>query len=443
MAFRAKLLGLLLIAVGLTPLLADGAAGQTLLSGPRPPAVVDVRLGDHGATTRFVLEMTTASEFRLTTLDEPYRIVLDFPALEWETSSSAPSVGLIAEHRHEKVGDGTLRVTLSLKRPARVADMFYLPATAARPYRFVLDLGPADPSDFLLTAVRSPAVLRRPDEGPASPAPAADAQVETLAQDSTAAPATAFVAAVPAGLSVPLPGRRPSPPVVRVVAIDPGHGGIDPGAIGPSGTQEKDITLAVARKLRATLEARGRYRVVLTRDSDVYLRLRDRVALARAAGADLFISIHADSIDDPQVRGASVYTLSDVASDEEAALLAARENRADALAGVALDPEDDIMASILIDLAQRASQNESRIVAQLVVDNLAVRTPLVRNTHRQAGFAVLKAPDVPSVLVELGYLSNHVDERTLLSSGHREAMAAAIARAIDQYFARHQTLTNS
>ena len=172
----------------------------------------------------------------------------------------------------------------------------------------------------------------------------------------------------------------------------------------------------------------------MTRDEDMFVPLRDRVGIARAAGADLFISVHADSNPDPRLRGASVYTLSDRASDREAAMLAARENRAGALVDIQLDPEDDVMASILIDLAQRITHSESHAFAELMVDSLARETLLLNNTHREAGFAVLTAPDVPSVLVELGYLSNEEDEELLAQPEHQERLARALARSVDSYF---------
>ena len=247
----------------------------------------------------------------------------------------------------------------------------------------------------------------------------------------------AVTPAATAALVVPLPPRRPRTVVERrIVAIDPGHGGIDPGAVGVGGLQEKELTLDIARRIKARLEATGRYTVVLTREGDDFLRLPERVRRARASGAELLLSLHADSIGNPTFRGASVYTLSDVASDRQAELLAQRENRADALAGIALEPVDDVTASILIDLAQRHTQNESNGIAQEVVDALADATPLIGSPHRHAGFAVLKAPDVPSVLVELGYLSNRREEAQLRSTAHRAELAKALSDAIEAYFDR-------
>jgi N-acetylmuramoyl-L-alanine amidase len=221
-----------------------------------------------------------------------------------------------------------------------------------------------------------------------------------------------------------------------VVAIDAGHGGQDPGAISLSGAYEKQITLAMARALREELKTLHRYKAVLTRNSDRFIRLRDRIAIAHAAGADLFISLHADTVQSSTVRGLSVYTLSERASDAEAAALAERENKVDLIGGIKLAGETPEVTNILIDLIQRETMNDSSQVASMLVSELDEETLLLPRTHRFAGFAVLKAPDVPSVLIELGYLSNPADERLLLSSKHRRKLAQGIARAIDGYFVR-------
>ena len=226
-----------------------------------------------------------------------------------------------------------------------------------------------------------------------------------------------------------------------MIAIDPGHGGRDPGAISPSGVFERTITLQVGLALRDTLLASGIYDIVMTRDTDdEYVPLRERVERARVAGATLFLSLHADANPSASVRGASVYTLSNTASDREAAMLAARENRADALNGVHMDPEDGIMATILIDLAQRVTHTDSNIMAELLVDRLGTVTPLLVNTHREAGFAVLTAPDLPSVLIELGHLSSPEDEALLTDPLHQALLVSAISAAIDDY---HRWLADS
>lgn len=243
------------------------------------------------------------------------------------------------------------------------------------------------------------------------------------------------------GTVIPVPRPRPGtvtgttrPRLQPVVVIDPGHGGIDPGAIGVNGVMEKTLTLAVALELRAMLERTGRYRVVLTRSDDEYVGLRERIERARAARGDLFLSLHADSVGRPNTRGASVYTLSERASDAEAARLAAKENKADIIAGADLGEHDAVVATILIDLAQRGTKNKAVGFADLVAEEIGTVTPLLRRHRRFAGFAVLKAPDIPSVLIELGYLSNATDARNLASATHQQRMVRAIVRAVERYF---------
>lgn len=232
-----------------------------------------------------------------------------------------------------------------------------------------------------------------------------------------------------------IPPRKPTVAGKRIVAIDPGHGGVDPGTIGIGKTYEKHVTLALGRDVKRALEATGRYKVVMTRDRDIFLRLRQRVQVARDAGAELFISIHADSVANPKTRGLSVYTLSEKASDKEAAKLATKENKADLIAGIDLSAESADVTNILLDLAQRETMNQSALFAREVVGELKREVKLLRNTHRFAGFAVLKAPDMPSVLLEAGFLSNRQDERNLLSKNYRAKLANAVAKGVDRHFA--------
>jgi N-acetylmuramoyl-L-alanine amidase len=223
--------------------------------------------------------------------------------------------------------------------------------------------------------------------------------------------------------------RRPT------VVLDPGHGGLDPGAIGLSGVYEKDIALDTARLVARQLEASRRYRVVLTRTSDEFVPLQDRVARARAAEGDLFLSIHADALPDPEMRGASVFTLSEKASDKEAAALATRENKVDLIAGIDLSRHAPEVSSILIDLARRQTNNQSIQLARRLVIDLGQDVLMLNNSHRSAGFAVLKAPDIPSALIEMGCLSNRQEEHALRMPGYRQKVAIGIARAINDYFA--------
>lgn len=218
-----------------------------------------------------------------------------------------------------------------------------------------------------------------------------------------------------------------------LIIIDAGHGGQDPGALGANDTHEKDITLNYARALRDGLVATGRYRVKLTREDDRFIMLHDRVEMARKVKGDIFISLHADSNPKGDARGLSIYTLSENASDDEAAALAERENKVDIIPGIDLNTADPDVASILIDLTQRETMNKSSIFAEAVVASLHPKIRKLDKTHRYAGFRVLKAPDIPSVLVELGFLSNSQDERLLLTKEYRDAVVDSIVKGIDRY----------
>jgi N-acetylmuramoyl-L-alanine amidase len=240
----------------------------------------------------------------------------------------------------------------------------------------------------------------------------------------------AAVVALGAG-SAALAKPQPKP---HLIVLDPGHGGVDPGAIGVSGVYEKDVTLATAREVARQLEASRRYRVHLTRTSDDFVALQDRVARARAVDGDLFLSIHADALPNAEVRGASVFTLSERASDQEAAELAAHENKADLIAGIDLSRHEPAVSEILFDLARRQTNNLSiRLARQLVVE-LGHQVRLLQNSHRSAGFVVLKAPDIPSALVELGCLSNREEDRLLQQASYQRRLATSLLRSINDYF---------
>jgi len=225
----------------------------------------------------------------------------------------------------------------------------------------------------------------------------------------------------------------------RVIALDPGHGGVDPGAVSPHRVYEKDITLAAARELARQLAATGRYRTILTRRGDIFVPLGRRVARARANRAELFLSIHADVLPDRAMRGLSVYTLSNEASDRATAALAQRENKDDFVAGVQLSRQPREIGAILFDLARRQTDNLSLTLAHAIVAELGRAVPLLEKPHREAGFAVLTAPDMPSALVELGCLSNPDDERLLRQPGYQQRLARGLMQAIDDYFAARTT----
>ena len=238
--------------------------------------------------------------------------------------------------------------------------------------------------------------------------------------------------AVPLLLGTSSARAAPQQPRPKLIALDPGHGGIDPGALGVNGVQEKSVVIAVARELQAQLQAGGRYRVMLTRVADSYVALRERVARAEQAKADLFLSIHADSHPDPGVRGASIYTVSEEATDREAAALAARENGV----GGPLNAPSTTVARTLVAMAQRGTGNDSRRFANGVVATFAKSgVRLLPRSHREAGFAVLTSPDIPAALVELGYLSNVQDSKLLTVRQHQLALARALRASIDAHFA--------
>jgi N-acetylmuramoyl-L-alanine amidase len=371
------------------------------------PSVSTIRFGVHADKIRLVLEASEKLPVTSFELGEPYRIVLDLPDIDWKVSAEEGDKGwgVVAGYRFGQFAPGRSRMVLDLKGPAVVDKAFHIAPTAKQPWRLVVDIKTMDGAAF--------AARLSKQEVPKGSAPAR------------------------AAVLVPPPRPKAAGPQPRkIIVIDPGHGGIDPGAIGRKGVYEKRITLAMAQQLRRELTSRKRYQVLLTRDRDVFIRLRERVAMARAAGADLFISLHADSISNSKVRGASVYTLSENASDKEAADLAAKENKADLIAGIDLSGESSEVANILIDLAQRETMNHSASFARVLVDEMAETARFLRKSHRFAGFAVLKAPDVPSVLIEMGYLSNSRDEAQLSTAAYRQQLAEAIADAIDGYFRR-------
>ncbi len=233
------------------------------------------------------------------------------------------------------------------------------------------------------------------------------------------------------------PRKYNMPPLI---VIDAGHGGVDPGTIGENGTQEKDIVLGYAKALKNKLLQTKKYRVVLTRDDDEFIMLRERVAIARKLNASLFISLHADSADEFSARGLSVYTVSENASDKEAEALAARENKSDIIGGMDLSDERPDVADILISLAQRETKNSSATLADYLVLNLGDRVRMLPNSHRFAGFAVLKAPDIPSVLVEIGFLSNPHEEKEIKSKNYRDKVVDGIVVGIDAYFRKKGTV---
>ena len=375
----------------------------------------NVRLGDHQEFTRFVVDLSHEVDFSLFTLPDPYRVVVDLPEVEWTfgEENMPAGRGVVSALRWGLFQPGQSRIVLDLTRPAAVKQAFLLPPNAQAGWRFVVDLKETTQATFAAAGPRNRIGALRPELTP-------DRPVQQVAIRPTPSD----------------PRADPNRP--KVIVLDPGHGGVDPGAIGASGVYEKNITLAAAREFRDILNRSGKYKVILTRDRDIFLPLRDRFEVARRNDADLFISLHADSIKNREVRGLSVYTLSENASDSEAAALAEKENKADIIAGIDLSHESAEVTNILIDLAQRETMNLSSRIAEAVIDELKRDVKLLRRTHRFAGFAVLKAPDVPSLLIEMGYLSNRDEERLLRQASYRAKLGGALQQALDGFYSRTQ-----
>jgi N-acetylmuramoyl-L-alanine amidase len=386
----------LLAAVALALLAASGVGSARSLTG---------KADNDAGLTRFVLELSDPVTPRVFTLSNPDRVVLDLPDVLWRLAApDRPSgQGAIRSYRYGMFKLGDSRVVIDLNRPVSPAPVLLIPPRGGNGYRLVLDLRPTSSEQFARSAGWPDDVFAKEDGG---------------RRTHEGAPRENDT-----------PASQP-----RVIVIDAGHGGIDSGTVGFNGMMEKDLVLDEAKRLAGTLEKRG-YVVHLTRDKDVYIPLEQRVNTARDLHADLLISLHADSNPDPQVFGASVYTLSEAGSDREAAALARKENQSDIVAGVDLSGQSSPVVSILIGLAQRDTINRSVKFAQTLVGRLGrVTDTLPRDPHRSAGFVVLKAPDVPAVLIELGYLTS-VRDCTQMGTEHwRSDVSLAIADAVDGQF---------
>ncbi len=383
---------------------------ESFISSAQALEILGFRIGAHEARTRIVLDLSEKAQFKVKIITAPHRAVIDLPFAQSLTDISDMDKGLVQGVRFGTFDPETSRVVLDLRGAVKVQKQFILPPSASSPYhRLVVDLVPS-----LAPPKAPPSVAQAP-------------KVPKLSQNPT--PKTA----PPSSIYTP----KPRPKNTRkVIVIDPGHGGVDPGALGRK-VYEKQVVLTFAKELARQLRAAG-YEVHLTRQNDVYIPLRQRVQIARNKNADLFMSIHADAIKKKNVRGLSIYTLSEKASDKEAAALARKENQSDIIAGIDFADQPEDVANILIDLAQRETKNLSVKFANNVVQEAGKETKLLDRTHRFAGFRVLKAPDVPSVLIELGFLTNRNDEKQLVSSKWRQRVATSFVRAINQYFNQKQ-----
>lgn len=382
---------------------AENGGREAAPSGDSQSVATDIRIGGDDKQTRFVVDLSRKIDITAFMLADPYRVVVDLPRTTFKlpANTGERARGLVKAFRYGLIMQGGSRIVLDTKAPVRLEKAFVIDAAEGQPARLVLDLVATDRASFM----RNITLANR------------SAQQSASARPSDAPPKVEGDA-------------RP------LIVIDPGHGGIDNGAKGTGGELEKDVVLAFALTLREKLEAQGKYRVAMTRSEDEFIALGERVRFARSRNAALFVSVHADALPKREglAEGATVYTLSENASDAEAARLAETENKADVIAGVDLTAEPDDVANILVDLAQRETKTFSMQFARTVVEELKSAARLHKHPLKSAGFKVLLAPDVPSVLVELGYMSTKDDLKQLTSANWRARTAQALAQAVDAYF---------
>lgn len=392
MRIASLLLG---FALGAGLLVPDYAHAQT----PQRTIALDARLAGDANRTRLIVDLNKKIDVRAYTIADPNRVIVDLPELSFDLPVGAGKQprGLIAAFRYGQFAPGKARIVIDLREPVKIEKTFVLAAVDDQPARLVIDLVRTDAASFLKNAL-------------------VPERQQTLA-----------------------PKAQPKQQVTDarpLIVIDPGHGGPDTGAVAKTGDEEKEVVLEVAKMLRDQLVRTGRYRVVMTRDDDTFVPLDERVTIARTNKAALFISIHADSLSKGagEASGATIYTLSERASDSEAQRLADKENDADKLAGYLSRQPDDV-ANILFDLAQRETKNHSALFARTLAGSLKNAARLHKSPLRSAGFVVLKSPDVPSVLLELGYLSSPDDLKQMTSEAWREKVTVSVVEAIDKFFA--------
>lgn len=389
--------------------------------GDHVPQVENLRIGkdtigsgkDTRSRTRIVLDMDRPVDYNWFTLPKPARLVVDFPAVGFKTQPAAvtiPPGSQVVGMRAGQFRPGIVRMVMDMAEASRVG-VFTIPGNTQRGPRVVIDVLPLRPGE-------TPTDVPPPTEVVTNDAAPTEQVIVRKPSDEQSAPQRV----VKSDKNAPV-----------VVVLDPGHGGVDPGGCGRNKVCEKNIVLEMARLIREQIESRD-VKVVLTRDKDIFIPLPERGRIAQRAGADLFVSLHADiHPTNRTVKGATVYMVSEKASDREAARLAASENEGDVLAGVALAGESKEVQSILISLMQRDTINNSAYLGQSILKNMDKATYVRDNNLLFAGFRVLKTPDVPSVLVEMGYLSNPDEERQLNSPAYRKKLAGAIADGIKAY----------
>jgi N-acetylmuramoyl-L-alanine amidase len=383
--------------------------------------------------TRVIMESPTPLPHAMFALRNPDRLVMDLEGVEMTPELASlpsrvqPGDPYLLGIRVARKTASTLRVVFDLKAEIK-PDLFALPPVSEFGHRLVLDLYPPVPLDPLMALLEAERIKER-----APPAPV----VAEVVPDKAAGK--------PAEKSAP-PARQVQKPAPRpiTVAIDPGHGGEDPGAIGPRGTYEKDVVLAISRKLKSMVDAQPNMRAMLTRDADYFVPLAQRVQKARRVQADLLISVHADAFREARAKGSSVFALSESGATSAAAKwLAKKENDADLIGGVDLDRRDPVLARTLLDLSQTAQISDSLKVGRHVLEGIGTHNALHKASVEQAGFAVLKAPDIPSILVETAFISNPEEEQKLRSDRHQQKFAESMHEGIARYFSRNPPLARA
>ncbi len=401
---------LLAIALALTVSAVSAPAAERTVS-PEFPVASEARVAGDAKQTRFILDLDRKISVSAFALADPYRVVLDIPQVTFRLAkgTGSESRGLIKAFRYGLVMAGGSRIVFDLAGPARIEKVQVLDAANGQPARLVVEFAAVDRTAFL----------------------------QAVAADAGRSRAAAKTEEAAAGTTASIPDAAPGD-TRPVVVIDPGHGGIDNGTQAASGESEKDIVLEFSLALRDRLEKAGKYRVVMTRSDDTFVALGERVRIGRRQNAALFISVHADSLPrrEGDAHGATIYTLSDRASDAEAQRLADSENKADAIAGVDLTEEPTEVADILIDLAQRETRAFSHRFAKVLLNEMKGVVRMHKRPLKSAGFKVLKAPDVPSVLVELGYVSNKGDLQRLVSDDWRSRSVGAVTDAVEAFFGK-------
>lgn len=378
-----------------------------LISTAQAGHISNMRIGQQVGSVRIVLESDSSFDYKAFLLGDPKRLVVDVYDMDVEKKLQSDKNNLISATRVGKLDGNDKRIVFDLQKPVLIKKAFMLKPQSNKTWRFVLDIALCSEREY---AAKVGAKFAFSSEKIQKNTKILSSKTDRQSFD-----------------------RKPKNRK-KIVVLDPGHGGKDPGAIGAYGkTYEKNITLAMGKELKAVLEKKG-YTVYLTRSTDIFIPLRQRVKIAQKYKADLFVSIHADSALNRQAKGLSVYTLSEKASDKEAEALAERENKVDIIGGVDFSGNPKEINDILISLSQTDSRNKSSKFAAYMVSEMKKSVQLVDNTHRFAGFAVLKAPDIPSALLEMGYLSNKNEEQLLKQSGYRKKLANSVSLAVDKYF---------